>query len=98
MKLRIPVLPAPLVSAVAALTPLAYATPPDPVWIAGFWDDDDHDDVIIRLTSDVGAIEPYVASDRRPGHGVVDAPPQTGERPARSRVRSSPQSRAPPVF
>jgi hypothetical protein len=30
---------------------LAYADPPDPTWISGFWDDADFDDVIIRVTS-----------------------------------------------
>ena len=30
-----------LVALMLALTPLAYATSPDPTWIAGFWDDDD---------------------------------------------------------
>ena len=29
--------------------PLAYATPPDPTWIAGFYDDDDGDDVVVSL-------------------------------------------------
>jgi hypothetical protein len=98
VKIRVPALAALLVSAVAALAPLAYATPPDPAWIAGFWDDGDHDDVITRVTSDVGATEPYMASDGRPGHGVVDAPPRTDERPTRSRARSSSRPRAPPIF
>ena len=30
---------------------LAYADPPDPTWIAGFWDDADYDDVIVRIMS-----------------------------------------------
>jgi hypothetical protein len=44
---------------------LAYADPPDPTWIAGFWDDADYDDVIVRITSRntvampvFGALEP----------------------------------------
>lgn len=36
---------------------LAYADPPDPTWISGFWDDADYDDVIVRVTSTVGASE-----------------------------------------
>jgi len=31
-------------------TALAYASPPDPTWIAGIYDDDDGDDVIVSLT------------------------------------------------
>ena len=37
--------------ALACLQPLAYADPPDPTWIAGFWDDADFDDVVILITS-----------------------------------------------
>jgi hypothetical protein len=44
-----------LVSAVATL-PLAYASPPDPSWLPGFWDDADYDEVITMITSAVGAI------------------------------------------
>ncbi len=32
-----------LLAVLVALTPLAYATPPDPVWVSGFFDDDDND-------------------------------------------------------
>jgi len=40
-------LPALLVAALlAGLVPAAYADPPDPTWIGGFWDDDDFDTVI----------------------------------------------------
>ena len=46
---------------------MAYADPPDPTWIAGFWDDADFDDVIVRITSTssaadtrpLGALEPH---------------------------------------
>ena len=38
------------------LTPLAYATPSDPAWIAGYWDDADFDDVIFLLTGGVESI------------------------------------------
>ncbi len=38
MKPRVPVLAVLLLSAVATLAPLAYATPPDPTWIAGVWE------------------------------------------------------------
>jgi len=34
-----------------SLTPLAYASPPDPVWISGIYDDDDQDDVVTLATS-----------------------------------------------
>ena len=31
---------------IAGLVPAAYADPPDPTWIGGFWDDDDFDTVV----------------------------------------------------
>ena len=97
MKLGMPVLALVLLGAVTVLAPLAYATPPDPTWVAGFWDDNDHDDVIFLITSDVGAVEPHLILDRNPVHVVVSALPQIAERPVCSRARSSSPTRAPPV-
>lgn len=31
------------------LAPAAYASPPDPTWIGGLWDDGDFDDAIIAI-------------------------------------------------
>ena len=31
------------------LTPAAFADPPDPTWIGGYWDDDDFDTVVVFL-------------------------------------------------
>jgi hypothetical protein len=97
MKPGLPVLAVLLLSAVAALAPLAYATPPDPVWIAGFWDDGDYDDVILLITSAVGVVEARLVSDRSPVQAVVTVLPRADEGPADSRAPSSPQPRAPPV-
>jgi hypothetical protein len=43
-----------------ALTSLCYASPPDQTWIAGLYDDSDHDDVVLQLanTSAVPPIAP----------------------------------------
>jgi hypothetical protein len=41
--------------ALLALVPLAHASPPDPIWIAGIYDGDDFDEVVSMLTgNDVG--------------------------------------------
>ena len=40
-----------LLACIVGLAPLAYADPPDPVWIPGVWDDDDQDDAILQATS-----------------------------------------------
>ena len=36
---------------VLVLTPLAFADPPDPTWLGGYWDDDDFDNVVVVLLS-----------------------------------------------
>src|SRR5215468_3237905 len=39
-----------LLACLVSLTPLAYASPPDPTWTDGFYDDDDGDDVVVSLS------------------------------------------------
>jgi hypothetical protein len=41
----------------AMVTPLAYASPVDPTWLPGFWDNGDFDDVILFLTSDLPLLD-----------------------------------------
>jgi len=48
-----------LLPALVALTALAYASPPDPAWVSGFFDDGDHDDVVILITSTGAAVDPF---------------------------------------
>jgi len=43
-----------VVGAMLALGVLAYASPPDPDWISGLWDNGDYDDIILLVTSGVG--------------------------------------------
>jgi hypothetical protein len=40
-----------LITIALLLTSLAYASPPDPTWVGGFWDEGDFDDVVIAVTS-----------------------------------------------
>ena len=46
-----------LLVVLGALTPLAYATPPDPSWVRGLWDGADFDDIVLLITSGVGIVE-----------------------------------------
>ncbi len=39
-----------LLACLVSITPLAYASPPDPTWTEGYYDDDDGDDVIVSLS------------------------------------------------
>jgi hypothetical protein len=50
---------------VVALTPIAYADPPDPTWLGGYWDDDDFDNVIAFIAS-ASAITASPLADGRP--------------------------------
>ena len=45
-----------LATIVVAGVALAHASPPDPTWIAGLWDDADHDDAIIALLGIDGSV------------------------------------------
>jgi len=40
-----------LVSSLFAIVPLAHGSPPDPTWVAGLYDNGDHDDVVLAITS-----------------------------------------------
>jgi hypothetical protein len=46
-----------LVVALLALCPVAHASPLDPTWIAGFWDDGDHDNLVLRFMSMASAAD-----------------------------------------
>lgn len=48
---------------VLMLTPLAEASPPDPTYVAGMWDDADYDDAVILATSSSGATHSRIESD-----------------------------------
>jgi len=43
-----------LTSVLVTLVPLAHFSPPDPTWIAGLYDDADHDDAVLAVTEGVG--------------------------------------------
>jgi hypothetical protein len=86
-----------LVGVIVTLTPMAYASPPDPSWIRGLYDAGDFDDVVLLLTSGVGVVEPFplagvdtaqIARDRvAPADALSVAAP----------VLSTDRSRAPPI-
>ncbi len=55
MRTRLPLLL--IVGILVVLTPLAYAEPPDPSWIAGLYDDGDSDDALWHITSIAGVTD-----------------------------------------
>ena len=46
-----------LLGVLLSLPPIAHASPTDPVWIPGFYDDNDYDDVILFITGAVSAVD-----------------------------------------
>jgi hypothetical protein len=46
-----------LVCLLAGLATAAYADPPDPSWIGGYWDDDDFDNVVVFLLGTYAVVE-----------------------------------------
>ena len=59
-------LPLLLLLVTAALTPLAYASPPDPTWISGFFDDGDADDAVFLITSITATLDTVARYDSAP--------------------------------
>jgi hypothetical protein len=80
------------------LTTLAYADPPDPTWIAGFWDDDDFDDVVGYITSAAALLHTPIACELRPVALPGVLKPSAFQASAVSAPRSASSPRAPPTF
>jgi len=49
-----------LLVAITALTPLAFASPPDPSWVQGIYDDADFDDVVVFIASGAAVVELFL--------------------------------------
>jgi hypothetical protein len=79
-----------LLAVMAVLTPLALASPPDPLWVGGLFDAADFDDVVVAVTSTDGATDgaaPRVIKVSLPVLGTVPPPSSI-----------DPVCGAPPVF
>ena len=84
-----------LASVLVTLVPLAHFSPPDPTWIAGLYDDADHDDAVVAIDDAIGFLAPdgTTTSPATPSSARVAFVGST--RPdASSRIR--PVDRAPP--
>ncbi len=85
-----------LVAALLALVPAAYADPPDPTWIDGYWDNDDFDNVVILIVA-ACAVEVPSLTDFGPLWtpliGIEPVPPRFVQGPPHA--TASP--RAPPI-
>ena len=81
---------------VVGLTPIAYADPPDPTWLGGYWDDDDFDNVVAFIASAAAVLASPVI-DSRP-FTITEQCVELARPPARSTAfQAFAPPRAPPV-
>jgi hypothetical protein len=86
-----------LMLGIGGLTPLAYASPPDPSWIRGIYDDADYDDVVVLITSAAAAIALVLVVDLLPRPPLAGLAHKCAEDPVPVLSFSPLQSRAPPT-
>jgi hypothetical protein len=84
-----------LASVLVTLVPLAHFSPPDPTWIAGLYDDADHDAAVVAITDAIGfpALDGTSISPARPSSARI-AFVGSARPDASTRIR--PVDRAPP--
>jgi hypothetical protein len=87
-----------LLTSLVALTPLAYADPPDQVWVGGVFDDDDNDNGVFFVTSSTATLDPFPLCDWSPFPLVSPAPVSEDREPPSPPYFSSVDARAPPIL
>lgn len=87
-----------LIGLLWGLPALAQATPPDSAWISGFYDEEDHDLVIIRIIATIASVEPFPLGVSLFVQSVVTGPFPTRERPRSSIALAVSHARAPPAL
>jgi hypothetical protein len=80
----------------AALVPLAHATPPDLAWLTGLWDDGDFDEVVVAVVSTSGIVTGSVRPSARPAQTAAGAVSLPSTVRAVGRASSVVVIRAPP--
>jgi len=86
-----------LTAAILALAPVAHASLPDQSWISGLYDNADFDDVVLLITSNLGAIELGILWSLRPMARVVGFVTPMESAHQASCPLSSALGRAPPL-
>ncbi len=79
------------------LPTLAFADPPDPTWIGGYWDDDDFDDAVIAITAASAVEAPPPVDMELPLWVPVARVELPREEAYRTPQRPAASPRAPPV-
>ena len=86
-----------VVGAMLSLGVLAYASPPDPDWISGLWDNGDYDDIILLVTSGAGVTDWHTVTDGRPIVVVSELVTTVDDASLGIHPRLSAPTRAPPT-
>lgn len=86
-----------LLACLFSSTPLAYASPPDPTWVDGIFDDADGDDVVISISWAAWAVGLDPLAVVMPLFPSVPFVPLGEPRLASIAVRSVFLGRAPPI-
>ena len=86
-----------IVALLVGLQPTAFADPPDPTWIGGYWDDDDFDNVVNAITSAVAFKAPARPAVELPILVPVAYVVPAKRRDRRVPLRAAAPPRAPPV-
>jgi hypothetical protein len=86
-----------LLACLISVTPLAYASPPDPTWTVGFYDDADGDDIVVSLTSAAWVVELTPPVSLLPLFVAVPFAPPDRPHLVCSDIRPTPPGRAPPL-
>ncbi|HKW96050.1 MAG TPA: hypothetical protein VJX92_29450 [Methylomirabilota bacterium] len=86
-----------LLACLVSLTPLAQASPPDPTWIPGIYDNADYDDVVSLVTNSEGAVKLVDATQALPLLPAAGRVPAVESDLAPRSPGLSAQPRAPPA-
>ncbi len=81
----------------ATLPALAYASPPDPVWIQGIYDDADYDDVVGLVTAGSGDLGPAAPTDLQSTLPLAGNLQQRDDKATLARSTTVFRPRAPPA-
>ena len=82
---------------VLTLVPLAHASPPDPMWIAGIYDAGDFDEVVWMITG-TDTVGPPVQLTRTAPLRLVCVLTRVGDAPVVAVVSSTVRPRSPPLL
>ena len=86
----------PIVFTLVLLPAIAFASPPDPSWVRGVYDDADFDDVVCLIIANTGLVDDVASVEGRPDFVLIGAEGPLDDRSVALFSMSASQPRAPP--